>query len=138
MSTNDAEDPSQIPLEVRHNRHITDKSIQDEDAELSVRHNRPSPSATDLDAELSVWHNRPIADTFQSKPSSYARSCATVLRPATPFSQLHCLPDDGACPSLWMLGSGGGSAGLAGQLGMGLALARFIAPQTCTGYFWSS
>lgn len=49
-----------------------------------------------------------------------------------PFSQLHCLPDEGACPSLWMLGSGGGSAGLAGQFGMGLALARFIAPQTCT------
>ncbi|NBA97155.1 MsnO8 family LLM class oxidoreductase [Pseudomonas sp. R5(2019)] len=49
-----------------------------------------------------------------------------------PYAQLHCLPDDSAQPELWMLGSGGGSAGLAGQLGMGLALARFIAPQVCS------
>ncbi|BAW24024.1 MsnO8 family LLM class oxidoreductase [Pseudomonas putida] len=35
-------------------------------------------------------------------------------------------------PSLWMLGSGGGSAQLAGQLGMGLALAQFINPNACT------
>lgn len=35
-------------------------------------------------------------------------------------------------PSLWMLGSGGGSSQLAGQLGMGLALAQFITPNACT------
>lgn len=35
-------------------------------------------------------------------------------------------------PSLWMLGSGGGSSALAGQLGMGLALAKFIAPRVCS------
>lgn len=35
-------------------------------------------------------------------------------------------------PMLWMLGSGGGSSQLAGQLGMGLALAQFITPKACT------
>lgn len=35
-------------------------------------------------------------------------------------------------PTLWMLGSGGGSSHLAGQLGMGLALAQFITPKACT------
>ncbi|GAB7530669.1 LLM class flavin-dependent oxidoreductase [Pseudomonas sp. 3A(2025)] len=48
-----------------------------------------------------------------------------------PFAALHCPVDDQTRPSLWMLGSSGASAYLAGQLGMGLALARFIAPETC-------
>lgn len=68
-------------------------------------------------------------------PEQAAQLCAYLRNSfpaAHPFSQLHFPPNDGACPSLWMLGSGGGSAGLAGQLGMGLALARFIAPKTCT------
>lgn len=53
--------------------------------------------------------------------------------PAThPFSQLHVLPDDNPTPETWMLGSGGGGAGLAGQLGYHLALARFIAPDRCS------
>lgn len=48
------------------------------------------------------------------------------------FSSLRQLPDNSPCPQLWMLGSGGGSSGLAGALGMGLSVARFIAPEACS------
>jgi luciferase family oxidoreductase group 1 len=48
-----------------------------------------------------------------------------------PFSAIHVMPDMSNTPELWMLGSSGGSAKLAGQLGYHLALARFIAPDNC-------
>jgi len=47
------------------------------------------------------------------------------------FSELVQLPDNTPTPELWMLGSGGGSSSLAGKLGMGLAVAHFIAPTQC-------
>lgn len=43
-----------------------------------------------------------------------------------PFSSLRLMPDGPDVPQQWMLGSGGGSAALAGELGMGFALALFI------------
>jgi luciferase family oxidoreductase group 1 len=49
-----------------------------------------------------------------------------------PWSGLHISPTLTTCPEMWMLGSSGGSAELAGQVGMNLALARFISPDHCT------
>ncbi|NWL47460.1 LLM class flavin-dependent oxidoreductase [Pseudomonas hunanensis] len=49
-----------------------------------------------------------------------------------PYAALARPLDAAAMPALWMLGSGGGSSSLAGQLGMGLALARFISPKVCS------
>ncbi|SEQ01930.1 luciferase family oxidoreductase, group 1 [Amphritea atlantica] len=49
----------------------------------------------------------------------------------TPFGQINVLPDASPQAELWMLGSSGGSAGLAGQLGYNIALARFIDPDNC-------
>lgn len=49
-----------------------------------------------------------------------------------PWSKLHITPKVETSPSMWMLASSGGSAALAGQLGMDLALASFINPQTCS------
>ncbi len=43
-----------------------------------------------------------------------------------PFEPLRVIPEDAQAPQTWMLGSSGGSAGLAGQLGYGLVLALFI------------
>ena len=48
-----------------------------------------------------------------------------------PFHAIQVLPDSTPEPELWMLGSSGGSAGLAGQLGYNIALARFIDPDNC-------
>ncbi|WP_428033682.1 MsnO8 family LLM class oxidoreductase [Amphritea sp.] len=47
------------------------------------------------------------------------------------FSQINVMPDNSPQPELWMLGSSGGSAGLAGYLGYNIALARFIDPDNC-------
>lgn len=68
-------------------------------------------------------------------PQQAAELCAFLRGdfPAShPYAALACPVDDSTRPALWMLGSGGGSSGLAGQLGMGLALARFIAPRSCS------
>lgn len=68
-------------------------------------------------------------------PRQAAELCA-FLRGDFPaghaYAALACNVDPATLPSLWMLGSGGGSSTLAGQLGMGLALARFIAPKACS------
>ncbi|MCB5161010.1 MsnO8 family LLM class oxidoreductase [Marinomonas algarum] len=48
-----------------------------------------------------------------------------------PLSAIHVMPEARDVPELWMLGSSGGSAKLAGQLGYHLALARFIDPDSC-------
>ncbi|MBR9828660.1 MAG: MsnO8 family LLM class oxidoreductase [Oceanospirillales bacterium] len=50
----------------------------------------------------------------------------------TPYHNIKVLPDSSPKPQLWMLGSSGGSAGLAGHLGYNLALARFIDPDNCS------
>lgn len=68
-------------------------------------------------------------------PQQAADLCAFLRGEFTsdhPYSNLSFKLEHSAMPSLWMLGSGGGSSKLAGQLGMGLALARFISPQTCS------
>lgn len=48
-----------------------------------------------------------------------------------PYHKIKVLPDNSPQPQLWMLGSSGGSAGLAGHLGYNIALARFIDPDNC-------
>lgn len=49
----------------------------------------------------------------------------------SPYNRIKVLPDSSPKPELWMLGSSGGSAGLAGHLGYNIALARFIDPDNC-------
>lgn len=73
----------------------------------------------------------PDVDQF---PTQAAMLCA-FLRDGLPTGHAYDvltfdLPTE-SMPSLWMLGSGGGSSQLAGQLGMGLALAQFITPSAC-------
>jgi len=46
-----------------------------------------------------------------------------------PYHELRVMPDDTPTPEMWMLGSSGGSAALAGHVGMNMALALFIGPE---------
>lgn len=92
-----------------------------------------APGGTPLaSTALAAPYEQLEEDTF---PQQAAELCA-FLRTEFPerhlYNRLHCLPDDGPTPQLWMLGSGGGSSSLAGYLGMGLAVARFIAPEACS------
>ncbi|MGO1500074.1 MAG: LLM class flavin-dependent oxidoreductase [Marinobacter sp.] len=45
-----------------------------------------------------------------------------------PYKPLKIMPGQPAIPQTWMLGSSGGSAGLAGKVGMKMTLALFISP----------
>lgn len=68
-------------------------------------------------------------------PQQAAELCAFIrgsFPSSHPYAALTCPTESSTMPSLWMLGSGGGSSDLAGQLGMGLALAKFIAPRVCS------
>ncbi len=46
-----------------------------------------------------------------------------------PYHELRVMPDDSPVPEMWMLGSSGGSAALAGHVGMNMSLALFIGPE---------
>jgi len=52
-----------------------------------------------------------------------------TLEPGHPYGDLQVMPGEPAIPETWMLGSSGGSAGLAGQVGMKMCLALFISPE---------
>jgi luciferase family oxidoreductase group 1 len=63
---------------------------------------------------------------YEVQASLLAGFLTGEIPPAHPFSTLRLMPEGPELPQQWMLGSGGGSAALAGQLGMGFALALFI------------
>lgn len=79
-----------------------------------------------------AWPNHP------QDGSNYPTQAATLksllegsIPDDHPWASLTISPQHKVCPELWMLGSSGGSAALAGHLGMNLALARFISPDQC-------
>lgn len=85
-----------------------------------------------------------LASPGPSGIDAYAQQAAELcgfLRdgfpPTHPYAPLYRHLPPGPSPELWMLGSSGGSAALAGELGMGLALARFIAPEVCSPTIFS-
>ncbi|MCP8686598.1 LLM class flavin-dependent oxidoreductase [Marinobacterium sedimentorum] len=72
----------------------------------------------------------------QAREDHYAQQAALLKGFLTrsipnqhPYHELQVMPDEAPCPELWMLGSSGGSAELAGQVGMKMALALFIGPE---------
>ena len=91
-----------------------------------------APGGDMLASSAMAWPGPPL------DPGQYPAQAATLkgllegnLPADHPWSALHISPTIDTPPQLWMLGSGGGSAALAGQLGMNLALARFISPDHC-------
>ncbi|WAH60926.1 MsnO8 family LLM class oxidoreductase [Pseudomonas silvicola] len=68
-------------------------------------------------------------DVFTRQATELSAFLHSGFERSHPFFALRCLPATVALPKLWMLGSSGGTAKLAGDLGMGMALAQFIAPQ---------
>lgn len=91
-----------------------------------------APGGDMLASSAMAWPSQPL------DPSHYPSQAATLkgllegnLPDDHPWSALHISPTIDTPPQLWMLGSGGGSSALAGQLGMNLALARFISADHC-------
>ncbi len=91
-----------------------------------------APGGSGLASQALAFPHRPLhGDAYAEQASQLAGFVRGDLPANHPFATLKPVPDTQAQPELWMLGSSGGSAEVAGHLGYNLALARFINPAAC-------
>ncbi len=90
-----------------------------------------APGGTGLTSQALAYPHQPRHGDLYAQQAQMLAGFVNANLPAEhPYSRIHVLPDS-IKPELWMLGSSGGSAGLAGHLGYNIALARFIDPDNC-------
>ena len=91
-----------------------------------------APGGTSLTSRaLAFPHSPHHGDLYPQQAQLLAGFLNGDLAAQPAFQTIRVMPDNESTPELWMLGSSGGSAGLAGHLGYNLALARFIDPDNC-------
>ncbi|MBA4501761.1 MsnO8 family LLM class oxidoreductase [Marinobacterium marinum] len=91
-----------------------------------------APGGTGLTSHALAFPHEPQHGDLYAHQSQMLEGFINGTLPAdSPYKRIKVLPDSSPAPELWMLGSSGGSAGLAGHLGYNLALARFIDPDNC-------
>jgi len=91
-----------------------------------------APGGDMLASSALAWPGEPLNPVHYSAQAAMLKALLEGTLPADhPWSELHISPAQNDGPEQWMLGSSGGSATLAGEVGMHLALARFIAPDHC-------
>jgi luciferase family oxidoreductase group 1 len=91
-----------------------------------------APGGTGLTSHALAFPHEPVhGDQYQQQAQDLKGFVDGTLSKSNPFHKIKVLPDSSPKPELWMLGSSGGSAGLAGHLGYNIALARFIDPDNC-------
>ncbi|MDO6683716.1 MULTISPECIES: MsnO8 family LLM class oxidoreductase [unclassified Oceanobacter] len=91
-----------------------------------------APGGSSLSSAALAFPHRPLqGDIYEQQAQLLGQLLEGSVPANSPFKHLSVMPDNTPTPERWMLGSSGGSAGLAGKLGYDLALARFIAPDQC-------
>jgi len=91
-----------------------------------------APGGTGLTSHaLAYPHEALSGDQYPHQAQDLKGFIDGSMPKSNPFHSINVLPDNTPQPELWMLGSSGGSAGLAGHLGYNIALARFIDPDNC-------
>lgn len=91
-----------------------------------------APGGDGLATTALAWPNQPHDGTHYPTQAATLKALLEGQIPSDhPWADLAISPQHKSHPDMWMLGSSGGSAELAGQLGMNLALARFISPDHC-------
>ncbi|WP_417598019.1 MsnO8 family LLM class oxidoreductase [Oceanospirillum sp.] len=91
-----------------------------------------APGGTGLTSSALAFPNAPLqGEYYADQAALLAGFINQSLDKEHPYRNIHILPDSSDKPDLWMLGSSGGSAALAGELGYNIALARFIDPDNC-------
>ena len=74
-----------------------------------------------------AWPEQPMnPDLYAQQVYDLSRFLHGTLPPGHPYAKLTAVPETATPPALWLLGSDGGSAEFAGQMGAGFALALFI------------
>ncbi|MFK8003339.1 MAG: LLM class flavin-dependent oxidoreductase [Polyangiales bacterium] len=73
---------------------------------------------------LGTWSGR----HFSNKMSELLAFANGGFAASHPYGQIAVTPEEGALPPLWMLGSSGGSAQLAGEIGAGYGFAGHFSP----------
>ena len=91
-----------------------------------------APGGTGLTSQALAYPHQPHhGDLYPNQANDLKGFIEGNLPADNPYHKIKVLPDSSPRPELWMLGSSGGSAGLAGHLGYNIALARFIDPDNC-------
>lgn len=91
-----------------------------------------APGGSGLTSAALAYPNPPMSgDLYADKAQQLEGLLHGTLSSKHPYHSINVMPDSDPTPALWMLGSSGGSATLAGQLGYNIALARFIDPDNC-------
>jgi luciferase family oxidoreductase group 1 len=91
-----------------------------------------APGGDRLSSSALAWPNQPQdANSYPAQASTLKAFIDQTIPDDHPWADLHISPTHDIKPEMWMLGSSGGSAELAGQIGMNIALARFITPDQC-------
>lgn len=86
-----------------------------------------APGADQLATQALSWPRQPLtSDMYPQQAATLMAMLHDDLPAEHPFAQVRIIPEDAQAPETWMLGSSGGSAGLAGELGYGFVLALFI------------
>lgn len=92
-----------------------------------------APGGDALASSALAWPSQPLnSDVYPGQATTLKDLLEQNMPQDHPWSNLHISPELNTAPEMWMLGSSGGSAELAGHVGMNLALARFISPDHCT------
>lgn len=87
-----------------------------------------APGGDALATQALAYPARPGQEDYAEQAWLLQNLLEGTLPANHPYQRLQLLPGQRAKPQTWMLGSSGGSAALAGQVGMKMALALFISP----------
>jgi luciferase family oxidoreductase group 1 len=91
-----------------------------------------APGGDRLASSALAWPNQPQdGSRYPAQASTLKAFIEGAIPNDHPWADLQIGPIHDIKPEIWMLGSSGGSAELAGQVGMNIALARFITPDQC-------
>ncbi len=86
-----------------------------------------APGGDRLASQALSWPKQfPAGDVYPQQAATLMAMLHDDLPADHPFAEVRVIPEDAPAPDTWMLGSSGGSAGLAGRLGYGFVLALFI------------
>jgi luciferase family oxidoreductase group 1 len=92
-----------------------------------------APGGDALASSALAWPSQPLnASNYPAQASTLKALLEGNISSTHPWKDLHITPQLNTNAQMWMLGSSANSAKLAGQVGMHLALARFISPEYCT------